>query len=212
MGFYTVTCDYLPENPGHKFADEYYNVSTTDKEAVLSLAKKLQIDGIVAYASDPAAPTAAYVAEKMGLPGNPYESVKILTEKDLFRDFLHNHGLNCPKAHGYTSCEEAAKDIEQFQFPVMVKPVDSSGSKGVVKIYSSSELKNAVGEALSYSRCGRFIVEEFNKEKRLSDLWRWIFRGWKLVFTSYGNELYSGRKWYSRVCGVGGILAITFGS
>ena len=117
MGFYTVTCDYLPENPGHKFADEYYNVSTTDKEAVLSLAKKLQIDGIVAYASDPAAPTAAYVAEKMGLPGNPYESVKILTEKDLFRDFLHNHGLNCPKAHGYTSCEEAAKDIEQFQFP-----------------------------------------------------------------------------------------------
>ena len=136
LGFYTVTCDYLPENPGHKFADEYYNVSTTDKEAVLSLAKKLQIDGIVAYASDPAAPTAAYVAEKMGLPGNPYESVKILTEKDLFRDFLHNHGLNCPKAHGYTSCEEAAKDIEQFQFPVMVKPVDSSGSKGVVKILS----------------------------------------------------------------------------
>lgn len=67
LGFYTVTCDYLPENPGHKFADEYYNVSTTDKEAVLSLAKNL-IDGIVAYASDPAAPTAAYVAEKWVYP------------------------------------------------------------------------------------------------------------------------------------------------
>ena len=194
LGFYTVTCDYLPENPGHKFADEYYNVSTTDKEAVLSLAKKLQIDGIVAYASDPAAPTAAYVAEKMGLPGNPYESVKILTEKDLFRDFLHNHGLNCPKAHGYTSCEEAAKDIEQFQFPVMVKPVDSSGSKGVVKIYSSSELKNAVEEALSYSRCGRFIVEEFIKKKGYQISGDGFSVDGKLVFTSYGNELYSGRN------------------
>ena len=119
LGLYTITCDYLPENPGHKFADEYYNVSTTDKEAVLQLAQKLQIDGIVAYASDPAAPTAAYVAEKMGLPGNPYESVKILTEKDLFRDFLQKHGLNCPYAHGYTTYEEAYRDMENFHFPVM---------------------------------------------------------------------------------------------
>ena len=88
MGHYVITCDYLPENPGHKFADEYYNVSTTDKEAVLKLAKELKIDGIVAYASDPAAPTAAYVSENLGIPGNPYESVAMLTEKDKFRDFL----------------------------------------------------------------------------------------------------------------------------
>ena len=76
MGLYVITCDYCPDNPGHKFADEYYNVSTTDLDAVLELAKRLNIDGIVAYASDPAAPTAAYVSEKLGLPGNPYQSVK----------------------------------------------------------------------------------------------------------------------------------------
>ena len=62
LGLHVITCDYLPENPGHKFADEYYNVSTTDLDGVLSLAQKLRIDGIVAYASDPAAPTAAYVS------------------------------------------------------------------------------------------------------------------------------------------------------
>lgn len=61
LGYYVISCDYLPSNPGHKYADEYYNVSTTDKEAVLKLAKDLQVDGVVAYASDPAAPTAAYV-------------------------------------------------------------------------------------------------------------------------------------------------------
>ena len=59
LGYYVITCDYLPNNPGHKYADEYHNVSTTDKEAVLKLAKELKIDGIVCYASDPAAPTAA---------------------------------------------------------------------------------------------------------------------------------------------------------
>ena len=59
MGHYVITCDYTPENPGHKFADEYYDVSTTDLDGVLDLAKGLNLDGIIAYASDPAAPTAA---------------------------------------------------------------------------------------------------------------------------------------------------------
>ena len=192
LGLYTITCDYLPNNPGHKLADEYHNVSTTDKDAVLKLARKLNIDGIVAYASDPAAPTAAYVAEKMGLPGNPYESVKILTEKDLFRNFLQQHGLNCPKAKGYTCYEDALRDIERFRFPVMVKPVDSSGSKGVVKIYDKDELKAAVEEALSYSRGGRFIIEEFIKKKGYQVSGDGFSVNGKLVFTSYGNELYSG--------------------
>lgn len=192
MGYYVITCDYLPENPGHKFADEYHNVSTTDLEGVLALAKKLHIDGIVAYASDPAAPTAAYVAEKMGLPGNPYESVNILTQKDLFRNFLAENGFNTPKAKGYTSYDEAVKEIDSFRFPVMVKPVDSSGSKGVVKIFSSGELEDAVEEALSYSRGKRFIVEEFIVKKGYQVSGDGFSVDGKLVFSSYGNELYSG--------------------
>ena len=191
MGLYTITCDYAPSNPGHKLADEYYCVSTTDLDGVLSLAQELKIDGIMAYASDPAAPTAAYVAEKMGLPGNPYESVKILTEKDLFRSFLSKHGFNCPKAKGYNSFEEAYADIEQFRFPVMVKPVDSSGSKGVVKISGKNELKAAVEEALLYSRHKRIIIEEFIVKKGYQVSGDGFSVDGKLVFTSYGNELYS---------------------
>lgn len=193
MGFYVITCDYLPDNPGHKFADEFYNVSTTDKEAVCELAQKLNIDGIVAYASDPAAPTAAYVSEIMGIPGNPYNSVKILTEKDLFRQFLAENGFTVPKAKGYTKYEDAKNDIDIFRFPVMVKPVDSSGSKGVVKIYDSSELEAAVDEALSYSRAKRFVVEEFIEKKGYQVSGDGFSVDGKLVFTSYGNELYSGK-------------------
>ena len=192
-GLYVITCDYLPDNPGHQYADEYYNVSTTDKDAVLELAKACNIDGIVAYASDPAAPTAAYVAEKLGLPGNPCESVEILTQKDLFRDFLQKNGFNTPKACGYTTFEQANADIDNFKFPVMVKPVDSSGSKGVVKIENKSELKAAVEEALSYSRSKRIIVEEFIQKKGYQISGDGFSVDGKLVFTSYGNELYSGK-------------------
>lgn len=192
LGLYTITCDYLPSNPGHKYADEYYNVSTTDKEAVLELSQKLGIDGIVAYASDPAAPTAAYVAEKMGLPGNPYESVKLLTEKDLFRDFLAKHDFCTPLAGGYTSYEEAFNEIDRYKLPIMVKPVDSSGSKGVVKVEKLEDLKAAVDEALSYSRAKRFIVEEFIVKKGYQVSGDGFSVDGKLVFTSYGNELYSG--------------------
>ena len=192
MGLYVITCDYTPENPGHPFADEYHNVSTTDLDGVLELARGLNIDAIIAYASDPAAPTAAYVAEKLGLPGNPYESVKLCTEKDLFREFLKEHGFNCPKAKGFKTYEEALAEIDKFKFPVMVKPVDSSGSKGVVKILGKEELKGAVEEALSYSRGKRFIVEEFIVKKGYQVSGDGFSVNGKLVFTSYGNELYSG--------------------
>ena len=80
QGYYVITCDYLPSNPGHKYADEYHNVSTTDKEAVLFLAKTLRVDGILCFASDPAAPIAAYVSEQLGLRGNPYDKVCLLGE------------------------------------------------------------------------------------------------------------------------------------
>lgn len=125
LGYYTVLCDYLPDNPGQYEADKFYLVSTTDKEAVLKVALDECVDGVLAYASDPAAPTAAYVAEKMKLLTNPYESVMTLCNKDRFRSFLKNNGFNTPVARGYSNNEV---DTTLFSLPVIIKPVDSSGS------------------------------------------------------------------------------------
>lgn len=72
LGYYTILCDYLTDNPGQYYADKFYLISTTDKEAIFKVAFDEAIDGVIAYASDPAAPTAAYVAEKMNLPTSPY--------------------------------------------------------------------------------------------------------------------------------------------
>ena len=128
LGLYVITCDYLPDNIAHKYSDEYCNVSIIDKDAVLEAAKKLEINGIVSFACDPGVVTAAYVAEKMGLPScGSYKSVSILQNKGKFRKFLAEHGFNVPVAKGYTSIKKAVKDIELFNWPVIVKPTDSAG-------------------------------------------------------------------------------------
>ena len=149
-----ILCDQRglsSDNPAHKFADEYHNVSTIDREAVLALARELCIDGIVSYASDVAAPTAAYVAEQLGLPTNPLESVMILTHKNLFRKFMKENGFPMPEGKSFTDREEARRFYEQISGTVMVKPVDSSGSKGVVKVSRMADFDAAWEEAMSYS-------------------------------------------------------------
>ena len=117
LGLETVLCDYLPDNPGQYHADRFYLVSTTDQEAVLEVARKERIDGVIAYASDPAAPTAAYVAEQLGLPTNPAKSVDMLCNKDRFRKFLSENGFTVPEAAGCTSLEEARAAQKKMSYP-----------------------------------------------------------------------------------------------
>lgn len=165
LGLYTVLCDYLPNNPGQYYADKFYQISTTDKEAVLEVAHKEQINYIIAYASDPAAPTAAYVAEKMKLPTNPLAAIETLCNKDMFREFLSTHGFFTPRAVGYTNKDDVVEDIKNFNLPIIIKPVDSSGSKGATVLYDLSGLDTAINFAFSFSRDKRIIVEEFIEKK-----------------------------------------------
>lgn len=161
MGLYVISCDYLPDNPGHKFSDEYHNVSTTDKEAVLELAKSLNIDAIVTLSSDPAIPTVAFVTDALGLSGPSPEAVTILSEKDKFRPLLSKLGLNVPKCYVVDSLT-IPEEIKNSNSKFVVKPVDSSGSKGIT--YSSTnenELKHAIEYALQYSRAKRCILEDY---------------------------------------------------
>jgi biotin carboxylase len=188
QGHYVITCDYLPENPGHYFADEYHNVSTTDKAAVLQLAQRLNIDGIVAFASDPSAPSAAYVANRLKLPGNPYESAVLLTRKDLFREFLAKNNFNVPKSKSFNSPEEAEVFFKTFDRPAIVKPADASGSKGVSKITKADQLENAYKNAFSFSRIGRVVVEEFIEKKGYQIAGDGFVYDGKLVFRCFAQE------------------------
>ena len=162
IGYYTVLCDYLPDNPGQSIADSFHQVSTTDKDAVLQVAQQEGIDGIIAYGSDPAAPTAAYVANAMNLPGMDYNLVRHFCEKPLFREFLFDHGFNVPKwveVDAPYQIDETS--IASLHYPMIVKPTDSSGSKGITVVEDRTELAAAIDNAKQYSRNGTLIIEEF---------------------------------------------------
>lgn len=161
QGYYTILCDYLVDNPGQFYSDEFHCVSTTDKEAVLEVARQAKIDGIVAFASEPAAATVAYVGNKLNLPSNPYESVLQLSNKNLFRDFLMKHGFNSPKAKSFNLREDAKKSLCEFEFPIMVKPVDSSGSRGVSRVDAEEDFDVAFDYSISYSKKKMVIIEEY---------------------------------------------------
>lgn len=166
LGLYTITCDYLPGNIAHKYSDEYCNVSIIDKDAVLEAAKKLNVDGIISFACDPGVATAAYVAEKLGLPScGSYESVSILQNKKRFRKFLTDNGFTVPTAKGYTVIADALADVELFHWPVIVKPTDSAGSKGVTRVDDPEKLEESIRYALSFSHCDEFIIEDFIEKK-----------------------------------------------
>lgn len=189
LGHYVITCDYVPDNIAHRYSDEYHNVSIIDREAVLELCRGLAIDGIMSFAVDPGVVTAAYVAEKMGLPAaGPYESVRILQDKGLFRKFLTDNGFTVPTAKSYTDPEEALNDTARFRFPVIVKPTDSAGSKGVTRIERREELADAIRYAMDHSLSKSFLIEDFIEKRGFSsDTDSFVVDG-KIEFISFSNQ------------------------
>lgn len=184
QGYYVITADYLPDNVAHKYSDEYVNVSIIDKEAVLKVAREKEIDGIISFGVDPGVVAAAYVQEQMGLPSmGPYESVRILQNKDLFRAFLRDHGFNVPMLFEPEVREKIAQNL-----PVIVKPTDSAGSKGVTRVDSMTEFVAAVAEAKDKSISGHIIIEKFlEKVGCSSDTDSFLLNG-KFVFMSFNAQ------------------------
>lgn len=189
QGYFVITADYLPDNIAHKYSDMYCNVSIVDKEAVLAKARELQIDGIMSFACDPGVISASYVQNQMGLPSfGPFESVEILQNKDRFRAFLAANGFNVPWAFGFSSKEDAWGSRDKFSYPLIVKPTDSAGSKGCVRVDREEDLMSAINYSFKYTICGHIIIEEFIEKKGCSsDTDSYSYNG-KLKFVSFCSQ------------------------
>lgn len=162
-GYYVLLCDSRKTNlPGFKYCDKQYYINTIDKEAVLNVAKKEAIDGIISN-SEPAMTTVAYVSEQMSIPGNPLSAIEILTSKDKFRTLQEKVGIYAPKHKVVKTYEEFLLAIKEFKTPFIVKPVECSGSRGTVRIdYLEQDLlKKAYEENTSFSRDGKCSIEEY---------------------------------------------------
>lgn len=189
LGYHVITCDYIPDNIAHKYSDEFHNVSVLDREAVLDLARRLEIDGIMSFAVDPGVETASYVAEKLGLSfQGSYESVRILQNKDLFRQYLMENGFRVPQAGGYDDIEEAMNDAGRYNWPVIVKPVDSAGSKGVTRVDDPADLRKALEHAAEESHNGRVIIEDFLEKVGYSSDSECFTVDGRLVFCSFSDQ------------------------
>ena len=146
-GFRVITCDYLPNNPGHELSHEYFNISTTDLDKVWRLADSLGIDGIASYASDPAAPTVGYVAERLGLVGPGFKAASILSHKGLFRQLMKSSGFRTPDFNVFNDEVMAVRFLQNSIKSKIVKPADSSGSKGVFHYDGNGDVTRLIQKA-----------------------------------------------------------------
>lgn len=149
------------------YADHFLKISTMDRASVLKSAQEEKIDYILTACGDQPLSTMAYVSEQMGIPTYLTEQeVRDLTNKRFMKDKMVANGIPTAK-HIYIDRSWDGK-LPAFQYPLVVKPVDSNGSKGVKKVFSSNELEVSLQEAFSYSISGDVIIEEFKSGEELS--------------------------------------------
>ena len=147
-------------------ADFFYPISIIEKDEILKECQRIKIDGIVTIASDVAILTVNYVASRMGLIGNPDEYSDITTNKYLMRKCFVQHQIPSPL---FTIANNnCTYDIRGFKFPLVVKPTDRSGSRGVEKIIDSAELERAIERAKAESFSHAAIIEEYVTGREVS--------------------------------------------
>jgi len=140
-----------------EFVDFFYSVSIVEKEQILAICKQIKINGITSIASDAAVPTVSYIADQLNLIGNDVVDVLASTDKYAMRQRFAEFCVSSPKymiANEY-SC------IKNFRYPLIVKPTDRSGSRGVIKIEKAEDFKSAVLRAQQESFSHKAIVEEY---------------------------------------------------
>lgn len=161
MGFYVGVIDYDPHAVGIPFADEYFNVSTNDIEGVACTAEQFHPDGVFTLATDMPMRSIAEACRRCGLPGITMETAVRATDKgEMIRAFAR-HEVPHPWFFLLSSADELPKVAQQVTYPCISKPVDSSGSRGIMLIRSPEELPAAVEYSASRGRNGGVVVEEY---------------------------------------------------
>ena len=163
MGHYVISIGNQIGLPGQTMVDEYIPFDYSDKEGVLQFVKDHDIDRVLACCNDTAVLTTCWVAEQMGWSGyDSYEAALTYSHKDKFKDFAMKYDVMTVKADSFSNREEAlAWAAEDRDYPVIVKPVDLSGGKGVTRCDSTEELKAAIDNAFDISRNGTILIEPF---------------------------------------------------
>jgi phosphoribosylamine-glycine ligase len=162
MSWYIVVTGSMPGLTGEKYTDKYIKADYSDKELILQIAKEAKIDAICACCNDYGVYTAAYVAEKLNLPGyDSYETTLTLHNKDRFKLFAQEHGIITPAAESFADITEAKKRVKQLSFPIIIKPVDCSAGNGIRRVDGETEALDAINLAFEKTRIGKIVIEPY---------------------------------------------------
>ena len=160
LGFCVITSGNDPAGLGHSCADENIFADYSDFEKICKLAESQKIDAVVSCSNDFGIITAAYVSEKLNLPGHDsFETTCKLHHKDTFRQLVEKYDLHAPRAIAFDSAEKAY--AVKMNFPLIVKPIDLTGGKGVTKVSTAAELIPTVDKAFNMTRAGKIVIEPF---------------------------------------------------
>lgn len=166
MGIYSICFAWEEGAVCKKLCDKFYPISTIDRDAILKVCREEKIDGIITIASDVATLTVNYVAEQMGLIGNPDKYSQTATNKYLMRQCFMEHDVPSPK---FCLTDGIIPDaVRFFHFPIIVKPTDRSGSRGVEKVEMIDDLQPAVERACNESFQKKAVIEEFVEGREIS--------------------------------------------
>ncbi len=169
LGYETHVFAWECGDIGEKTADYFYPISIRDKEQILEQCKEIAPDGICSIASDLAVSTVNYVARELGLTANSEKSDRVSTNKFEMRKAFERAGIQTPKFIRVTNFdEETLHQLVSFSFPIIVKPIDRSGSRAVMKLVNGKGLCEAVDAAIEQSFDHSAIVEEFIQGKEYS--------------------------------------------
>jgi len=189
LGYYVITTGNRPQDLGHLHSDEYRPADFSDKNAMLDLATTLKVDAICPCCNDFSAISSAYVAEKLHLPGHDaYATSVLIHHKDKYRKFALENNIPTPQALGFCDLNSALGSEPEFRLPVIVKPVDLTGGKGIRKVHNHEEFTQAVRDAFAISRSQRIVIEEFVEGTRHG--FSAFIRDGKVVFHFADDEYY----------------------
>ncbi|GHU22511.1 hypothetical protein FACS1894164_05010 [Spirochaetia bacterium] len=160
MGLWTVAVDGDPDAPCKNLANQFVHIDLKEKESIADFAGELQstqgLDGVMTAGTDFSG-SVAFVAEKLHLPGIPYEVALNASDKSRMRQCFEHAGVPSP----HWTVADSAPESLPFPYPVVVKPVDNMGARGCRRVDSYAELHDAVTDAVHFSRSGRAIIEEY---------------------------------------------------
>jgi predicted ATP-grasp superfamily ATP-dependent carboligase len=164
LGYHVITSGNNIKELGHTYSDEFQLMDFSDKDGMMELVKSLEIDEIAPSCHDLSMTTCAYIAEKLKI-GNfdSYKTTLILHHKDQFRELASELGMLSPKAFNASCIEDVNSKVVGFNFPLIVKPVDLGGGKGVTIVKNKKKLINAAALAFKFSKNSKIIIEEFKR-------------------------------------------------